>query len=329
VVRLFRRAQVEEGDSLLRLYYASDIHGTEVLWKKFLNASKVYKAKVLVMGGDITGKMVIPIVQGEGGEWTARFHGRNERMQTEADVVKLENRIRGNGMYPYRTTAEEVAAIVALPEEERERWFEEVMLKAFRGWLELAEERLVGTDVRCFVMPGNDDPTSLEEVIETAPLVESCDEKVVEFDGYKMLSLGYSNITPWKSPRELDEPALLERIVALAEQIEDHTSAVWNIHVPPRDSMLDTAAELDEDFNMVLIGKQPHMIPVGSSAVREAIERYQPLVALHGHIHESPGATHIGRTLCVNPGSDYQTGRISGCLVNLRGGRVNHQFVTG
>jgi Icc-related predicted phosphoesterase len=187
----------------------------------------------------------------------------------------------------------------------------------------------MGTDIRCFVMPGNDDPDSLEGVIRTAERVESCDEKVVQFDGYSMLSLGYSNRTPWNSPRELDEDALYTRIVALADQIEDQTRAVWNIHVPPHDSQLDTAAELDEDFNMVLIGKQPHLIPVGSSAVRDAIERYQPLVALHGHIHESPGATRIGRTLCVNPGSDYHTGRIAGCIVNLRGDRVNHQFVTG
>lgn len=326
---LFKRSQAKEGGPLLRLYYASDIHGTEVLWKKFLNASKVYNAKVLVMGGDITGKMVIPIIQGEDGASTATFHGRNERMETEAEIVALERRIRGNGMYPYRTTAEEVAGIASLPEEERERWFEQVMLEAFRGWLEVANERLAGTEIRCFVMPGNDDPSSIEDIIDSATLVESCDEKVVTFDGYQMLSLGYSNITPWNSPRELDEDALHERLVALADQIEDHTSAVWNIHVPPHDSQLDTAAELDEDFNMVLIGRQPHLIPVGSSAVREAIERYQPLVALHGHIHESPGATRIGRTLCLNPGSDYHTGRISGCLVNLRGDRVNHQFVTG
>jgi uncharacterized protein len=328
-VGLFKRSQAKEGDPFLRLYYASDIHGTEVLWKKFLNASKVYKAKVLVMGGDITGKMVIPIVRGEDGVWTATFHGRSERMQTEAEVDVLERRIRGNGMYPYRTTASEVAGIAALAEEDRELWFERVMLQAFRGWLEVADERLAGTEIRCFVMPGNDDPSSIDGVIDSAALVESCDEKVVKFDGYQMLSLGYSNRTPWNSPRELDEDALYDRIVALAEQIDDHTSAVWNIHVPPRDSQLDTAAELDEDFNMVLVGRQPHLIPVGSSAVRDAIERYQPLVALHGHIHESPGATRIGRTLCLNPGSDYHTGRIAGCIVNLRGDRVNHQFVTG
>lgn len=327
-MKLFRRAQADDGP-VVRLYYASDIHGTEVLWKKFLNASKTYNAKVLVMGGDITGKMVIPIVREDSAVWTAQMFGRKERMGSEADIEKFERRVRGNGMYPYRTTAEEVAGIAALSEEQQERWFERVMLDSFRGWLELADDRLAGTDVRCFVMPGNDDPPSLEEVIGSAARVESCDEKVVQFDGYSMLSLGYSNRTPWDSPRELDEDMLYERIAALADQLGDQTRAVWNIHVPPHDSQLDTAAELDEDFNLVLIGKQPHMIAVGSQAVREAIETYQPLAALHGHIHESPGATRIGRTLCVNPGSDYHTGRISGCLVNLRGDRVNHQFVTG
>jgi Icc-related predicted phosphoesterase len=327
-VKLFRRSQADDG-SVVRLYYASDIHGTEVLWKKFLNASKTYSAKVLVMGGDITGKMVIPIVREPSGVSTATLFGRTERMESESEIEKFERRVRGNGMYPYRTTAEEVAGIAALSEEEQERWFEQVMLESFRGWLDLADERLDGTEVRCFVMPGNDDPPSLEGVIASAARVESCDEKVVEFDGYAMLSLGYSNRTPWDSPRELDEDVLYQRIVALAEQLGDQTRAVWNIHVPPRDSQLDTAAELDDDFNVVLVGRQPHMIPVGSQAVREAIEAYQPLAALHGHIHESPGATRIGRTLCINPGSDYHTGRISGCIVNLRGDHVNHQFVTG
>jgi Icc-related predicted phosphoesterase len=327
-VKLFRRPQADDG-SVVRLYYASDIHGTEVLWKKFLNASKTYNAKVLVMGGDITGKMVIPIVRERNGVSTAQLFGRTERMESESEIEKFERRVRGNGMYPYRTTAEEVAGIAAFSEEEQERWFEQVMLESFRGWLELADERLGGTEVRCFVMPGNDDPPSLEGVIERAAHVESCDEKVVEFDGYAMLSLGYSNRTPWDSPRELDEEVLYQRIVSLAEQLGDQTRAVWNIHVPPRDSQLDTAAELDDDFNVVLVGRQPHMIPVGSQAVRDAIETYQPLAALHGHIHESPGATRIGRTLCINPGSDYHTGRISGCIVNLRGDQVNHQFVTG
>jgi uncharacterized protein len=325
---LLRRKQAEGGEPALRLYYASDIHGTEVLWKKFLNAPKYYKAQVLIMGGDITGKVVIPVVQ-EGDIWTAQLFGGRQRATTGAELEALERRIRGNGMYPYRTTAEEVGRIAGLPDAERENWFESVMVHTFDQWIALADERLEGTEIRCFVMPGNDDPHRIEESIRKGRNVESCDEAVVEFDGYSMLSLGYSNRTPWDSPRELDEDDLYARIAALAEQVPDMSRCVFNVHAPPYDSRLDTAAELDDDFNMVLIGKEPHMIPVGSTGVRRAIEEFQPIVALHGHIHESAGANRIGRTLCVNPGSDYHTGRIAGCLVTLRGDRAQHQFVTG
>ena len=323
-----RRKTAEGGDAALRLYYASDIHGTEVLWKKFLNAPKYYKARVLVMGGDITGKVVIPVVK-DGDVWTAQLHGGNQRATTAAELDALERRIRGNGMYPYRTTAEEVSRIAGLPEAEREEWFESVMVHTFDEWIALADERLEGTGIRCFVMPGNDDPHRIEESIRKGRNVEACDEAVVEFEEYSMLSLGYSNRTPWDSPRELDEDDLYDRIAALAPQVPDMSRCVFNLHVPPYDSRLDTAAELDADFNMVLVGKEPHMIPVGSTGVRRAIEEFQPLAALHGHIHESPGMNRIGRTLCVNPGSDYHTGRISGCLVTLRGDQAQHQFVTG
>jgi Icc-related predicted phosphoesterase len=327
---VFRRRKAEGGGGApLRLYYASDIHGTEVLWLKFLNAPKHYKAQVLVMGGDVTGKMVIPLVQGPPGVYTGQLFGRGERAEGEAELAALERRIRGNGMYPYRTSAEEVERISDLPEEEREHWFEGVMLKTFSRWLDQADERLAVSGVRCFVMPGNDDPTSLEEQLSASEHVEACDERIVEFDGYTMLSLGFSNRTPWDSPRELDEDELYRRIEGLASQVDDVSRCIFNLHVPPYDSGLDTAAELDADFHMVLVGKEPNMIPVGSTAVREAIERFQPIAALHGHIHESAGAIRIGRTLCLNPGSDYHTGRIAGCLLNLDGESARHQFVTG
>ena len=289
---VFRRRKAEGGGgAALRLYYASDIHGTEVLWLKFLNAPKHYKARVLVMGGDVTGKMVIPLVEEPAGVFTSRLFGRTERAENESQLDTLERRIRGNGMYPYRTTAEEVAQIGDLPEEEREHWFEGVMLQTFSRWLDVADQRLADTGVRCFVMPGNDDPTSLEEQLSASQHVEACDERIVEFEDYTMLSLGFSNRTPWDSPRELDEDELYRRIAGLAEQVEDVSRCIFNLHVPPYDSGLDTAAELDDDFNMVLVGKEPHMIPVGSTAVREAIEKFQPIAALHGHIHESAGAT--------------------------------------
>ncbi len=220
--------------------------------------------------------------------------------------------------------------MAALAERDREEWFANVMMETFERWLQIAEERLADSDVRCFLMPGNDDPPGIEEALARARRVEACEERIVEFDGHEMVSLGYSNITPFHSPRELEEQELYRRVARLADRLSEPRSAIFNLHVPPYDSTLDAAPELDETLTVVTRGGEPRRIPVGSTAVRELIERYQPLLSLHGHVHESPGATRIGRTLCVNPGSAYQTGRIAGCLIDIDGGgRARHQFLTG
>jgi Icc-related predicted phosphoesterase len=312
----------------LRLYYASDIHGTEVLWRKFLSAPSVYGAGVLVMGGDVTGKVVIPLVD-EGDALVGELFGRPERAVTPEEREQLQHRIRSNGMYPHVMSQEELRRVAAQHEQEREAWFAEVMLETFDRWLALAEERLAGSDVRCFVMPGNDDPPGVDGAIERAKRVEACDGRVVRFDGYTMVSLGYSNVTPFDSPRELEEDELYRRVEALAGEVDDLSRCIFNLHVPPYASQLDTAPALDEQLRVVTTAGQPKLVPVGSTAVRELIERFQPLVALHGHVHESRAATRIGRTLCINPGSDYHTGRISGVLVHLKGDRADYQFVVG
>ena len=326
---LFRRKEpgVRENGGL-RLYYASDIHGTEVLWRKFLHAPRVYDARVIVMGGDVTGKAVIPLVEdGEG--LVAELFGHRERAGTPEERAELEHRIRSNGMYPYVMSPEEVRRVAALSEDQRESWFADVMLETFSRWMALAEERLADPDVRCFVMPGNDDPPGVDEAIERAKRIEACDERVVRFGDYTMLSLGYSNLTPFDSPRELDEDELFRRVEAMAADVDDFSTCVFNLHVPPYDSQLDSAPQLDDQLTVVTVAGQPKMIPVGSTAVRELIERFQPLLALHGHVHESRGATRIGRTLCVNPGSDYHTGRISGVLVYLSPDHADYQFLIG
>src|SRR5262245_28692867 len=327
---LFRRRATEDSGGKLRLYYASDIRGTEVLWRKFLHAPAVYGVPVIIMGGDVTGKAVIPLVEEHDGAVTAELFGRPERAGTPEEREDLEHRIRSNGMYPQVMSRDEVERVAALTEDEREEWFAEVMLHTFRRWMSLAEERLTDSGAQCFVMPGNDDPPGVDTAIEDAAFVQACDERVVDLgDGLTMLSLGYSNITPFDSPRELDEDELYRRVERMAGEIEDLSKSVFNLHVPPYASDLDMAPELDENLQVVLAAGQPKLAPCGSTAVREAIERFQPVASLHGHVHESRGATRIGRTLAINPGSDYHTGRISGALVHLTGDRADYQFVVG
>jgi Icc-related predicted phosphoesterase len=322
---LFRRKNGST-EATVRLYYASDIHGSDVLWRKFLSAARAYEASVLVMGGDLTGKVVVPLVEHPDGYHVELFGARH--VVALDDLEEMEHRIRANGMYPHRMTEEELGRVAGLAEDDKERWFAEVMRATFADWLALAEDRL-DERTRCFVMPGNDDPDGVDQAIEEAGKVEACDDRIVEFHGHTMISLGYANRTPFDSPRELDEDELLRRICALADTAGDMERCIFNLHVPPHNSSLDTAPALTEELEVVMSGSAPKMIPVGSTAVRDAIERYQPLLALHGHVHESAGATRIGRTLCINPGSDYHTGRISGCLIQLRPDRVVHQFVAG
>jgi Icc-related predicted phosphoesterase len=325
-VGLFGSRKGRTGEKPVRLFYASDIHGTEVLWRKFLNAAAAYEADVLVMGGDLTGKAVIPFVEAGPG-YELELFGEKVSVTGEEEVAEMERQVRGKGLYPHRMSQAEVERVAGLSEDEREKWFEEVMLDTFDGWLGLAGERLAGSDAKCFVMPGNDDPPGVEAAIEQATGVTACEERMVEFNGYSMISVGHSNETPFNSPREYSEDELYGRISQLAGQVPDMSRCIFNLHVPPYDSQLDTAPELDENLQVVMAGSEPKKIPVGSTAVRQAIEEFQPLLSLHGHVHESAGATRIGRTLAINPGSDYHTGRISGCLLGLRGEDVKHQFV--
>jgi len=312
----------------LALYYTSDVHGSERCFLKFLNAAKFYGVNTLILGGDLTGKVLVPIVEVDG-HWEMTFLGRHEVLRTSEDVAEAEKRIRFNGFYPYHCRPDELARMEADPAY-ADRVFRRVMRDAVARWVRLAEERLRGTGVRCFIMPGNDDEFDIDEVLAGSDVVVNPDGRIVEIDGYQLLSLAWANPTPWNSPRELPEEELAARIERLAAELDPSLPAIFNLHCPPYDSTLDSAPQLREDLSVVMVGGQPNLVPVGSRAVRQAIERYQPVLSLHGHIHESRGAVRIGRTLCINPGSAYGEGVLHGALVRLEDDRVvSYQLVSG
>lgn len=290
----------------MRIYYAGDIHGSERCWRKFLNAAAFYEADALILGGDLTGKALVPIVEG-----------------TEAD----EQRARFNGFYPYRCSREEYERLVA-DDAYRERVLSEAIVRELERWLALADEKLDG--IPCLVMPGNDDDFEIDGVLAGSTALENPDGRVVRLGEYQVLSSAWANPTPWDSPRELPEDELEARLEELAAALEPDVPAIFNLHCPPHGSGLDLAPQLTDDLRVVTKGGEQVLVPVGSRAVRNAIERHQPLLGLHGHIHESRGAATIGRTLCLNPGSAYAEGAIDGALVDLDGDRVvRHQFVQG
>jgi Icc-related predicted phosphoesterase len=302
-----------------RIYYTGDIHGSDICFRKFLNAAAAYDAQVLVLGGDLTGKGVLPIVLSPAGSYKSTFLGEEVELLDEEAVVKFEHRIRFNGLYPLRVSAEEQVRLGA-SRELRSETFTRLLREQLRSWMSLADERLGDSSVVCAVMLGNDDDPGLEAEIEASAVVVNPEGQPVDLGaGYVMVSSGYSNITPWKSPRELPEDRLAEQLdeFAAATVADAGGRMVFNFHCPPYDSGLDTAQQLDSDLRPVFEGANPLMVPVGSTAVREAIERYQPAVSLHGHIHEARAARRIGRTLAINPGSDYSSGQLQGVIVDL------------
>ena len=309
----------------MRLFFATDIHGSDVCWRKFLNSGKHYEADVIVLGGDMTGKALVPVTQDEGDRWHAVLLENRHDLNGEDEVVEFEQAVARRGYYPFRTTPDELQALQG-DEERATSLFHELMLGRVEEWMRLADERLDGSGLRCFVCPGNDDQFEVDEIVQAAKNVELAEGRVVEIDGFQLASTGWSNPTPWKTYREEEEPQLSERIERVVAQVTaEPERTIFSLHCPPYASGLDEAPELTADMRLKHAGRAP--VPVGSKAVRAAIEEHQPTLSLHGHIHECRGNARIGRTLCINPGSSYEQGELLGAVIDLEGGKKVKKFV--
>jgi Icc-related predicted phosphoesterase len=323
------------GSKQTTIFYATDVHGSERTWRKFVNAAAFYHADVLVMGGDVMGKLAIPIIRSADGRARATIHGRVEHLETEADVVQARGRIAALGFYDtvmdedeYRTTRGDPDAV--------DRLWRDLATERLERWIALAEERLGPSGIPCYVSGGNDD---LLEVMTALPTrgtrsFVGCEGRVVPLDDRRsMISLPYVNPTPWNTPREAPEEDLARMIDEYVGGLPDLENAIFNFHAPPVDSTLDTCPMLDASTDppsQIVRGGQPVLHGAGSTAVRAALEEHQPLLGLHGHIHESQSAARLGRTLCVNPGSEYGEGVLRGCLITLADGKVKgYQMTTG
>lgn len=329
---LFGRGAGSKGTTI---FFASDVHGSERTWRKFLNAAKFYNADVLVMGGDVMGKLAIPIIRGANGRHRATIHGVVQTLETEADVQRAREVIGHLGMYDVLMDEDEYQATRGDPAKVDALW-RDLAVARLQRWVELAEDRLGPHGIPCYVSGGNDD---LLEVMETLPRAGSgtrsfvaVEDGVVALDErHLMVSMPYVNPTPWHTPREAPEEELRAMIARSIGDLGEPGGVVFNFHAPPKDSTLDTCAMLDwttDPPSQVVSSGQPVLYGAGSEAVREAVEAFQPLLGLHGHIHESQAAARIGRTLCVNPGSEYGEGVLRGCLITLADGKVQRYQMT-
>jgi Icc-related predicted phosphoesterase len=313
-----------------RLFFATDIHGSDQCFRKWLNAAKAYGVDAIVLGGDVTGKALSPIVQVGLSVWEGVLNERRITARTSEELTDLRRRIRTSGAYDVVLNHDECQALSDHPEIVESR-LRDAALKRAEEWVELADARLADVAVYASFMLGNDDLPELAEILRSSKRVEYSEDGVLELPGHhEMISCGYSNPTPFRTPRENCEEDLAARLEALAAQISRPENAVFNLHCPPHGTLLDLAPRLDENLRPVAAAGGLEMVSIGSEAVRSIIEHYQPQVGLHGHVHESAAAQKLGTTWCINPGSEYVDGILRGALVTLTpGAEARWQMVQG
>jgi uncharacterized protein len=310
----------------MKIFFATDVHGSEICWKKFISGAKFYEVDTLILGGDMTGKAIVPIIAQGNDRYKVTLLEQETILEGKEQVSQMAATIQNRGYYPYVTTPDEVAEIAGTSGRSDELFLKQVLLTLER-WMEYADQKLAGSGIKCYVCPGNDDVFEVDDAIHASKAVELVEGQVIQLDSHhEMISTGWSNPTPWDTHREEPDDALLKRIQAMIPKLRDPSTAVFSLHAPPYGSGLDEAPELSKDMRLMYAGQS--LVPVGSKAVLEVIEKYQPLLGLHGHIHEGKGARKLKKTLCINPGSMYEQGILQGAVIELKPNKVGSYILT-
>jgi uncharacterized protein len=325
----------DSATKVTRVFFATDIHGSERTFRKFVNGAKFYKVDHIIMGGDITGKFLVPIVHEHNAHFRVTLQGATETIEGQTALQAVKERIETLGFYHVTLEEDELKAMQE-NQGEIDKLFRQLGRERLERWIAFADERLAGTDVKWYVTGGNDDPADVLTVLDSmeSEHVVNCEERVVMMDDlYPMANCGYSNPTPWDTPREVEEEVLEQHLERAIQGIDEFSSAVFNFHVPPHDSTLDDCPKLDwstDPPSPIIVAGVPQSAPAGSTAVRKVVEKYQPLLMLTGHIHEARGLVKVGRTTVINPGSEYGEGILRGCILTLAPGKVvGYQLTSG
>lgn len=323
---MFWKKKKSGGDKIV-IFFASDMHGSNVCFKKFINGAKFYGANVLIMGGDITGKAVIPITEQADGSYIG-FQAGEPVVLADRDAADEFRKMVGNmGFYPAEMSETEYQALKG-DEAGQDRIFKKLVVERIAEWCEYAGEKLAGTGIPLITSPGNDDFFEIDEVLHGSPHVQYHEMEITELNGYEVLHCGGSTKTPWDTEREYSEDEYAAKFAELVPQVKDMSRCIFNVHVPPHGTVLDQCPELDDKLQVVFEMGNPVQMHAGSSALLDTIKEQQPMLGIHGHIHEGRGNIKIGNTMCVNPGSVYPEGLLQGVLVTLNDGKVESVQLT-
>ena len=308
----------------LRLFFATDLHASDRCFRKFVAAAQFYEADLLVLGGDLAGKKLVALRRRLIGGYEVQEQPRPRVLATDQEAADYEKALADTGTYTTRLDDGH-----ALTPTERHHLVEKVAVARLEEWVAHAEKRLSGKGIRIVVIAGNDDPDAFDRVLRDSKVWLNADGRVVQVgDGLQIAGFGYSTPTPWNTPRELSDEQIDVRLGEILNTADPSGELILNVHVPPHGSGLDTCPVLDKELRPIMSAGGPLMAPVGSRSVRKHIMECQPLLGLHGHVHEARGTTRIGRTLCANPGSQYSQGRLLGFLVVVKGNKVKDWMLT-
>ncbi|MBD3237651.1 MAG: phosphoesterase [Candidatus Eisenbacteria bacterium] len=312
---------------MAKLFFSVDVHGATSVWRKWLRIPELYGVDALLLCGDLTGKSLVPIIDQGNGTHEAYYFGKNWTLAEGRELDEMETRMQDAGAYTLRCDPDRVQQLQDDPTEV-ERLMISMIKERLAQWMEMLLEKVDVGKIDVIVMPGNDDDFEIDAVIQSFGDrgIRWCLDQVVEVLGIPMISLDHVNPTPWDTPREDSEKGLAKRIDKLAGKLEDPARSIFNLHPPPHGTMLDLAPELGGDMKPVTVAGQVNFVHVGSHAVTAALEKYQPLIGLHGHIHEAYGDDKVGETPVVNPGSEYGEGILRGYIVEIEGGKITNYW---
>lgn len=314
-----------------KLFLASDLHGSKIVMNKVTMVPTFYSANSVVLAGDLTGKFLVPIIRGDK-ELTFDYFGI-ERTSDESKLSQITEELRNSGYYYTVVTKEEYQDLKENRNKQRQLFLEE-MRKDLTAFVTKAESKLKAADAYMYVIPGNDD---FPEVADFIQALES--DRFIPFEGKSvafdsattMTGYGYTNPTPWHTPREKSEEEMYKDLTALIEQTDPERTLLVT-HAPPYGTIIDRAPRLTGELKPVVVGGQYDMVSVGSISVRRIIGEYGPVAGLHGHIHEAQGADYInhdrGRTPVFNPGSEYGSGVLKGVLLLVEENQVKNYLFT-
>ncbi len=313
-------------NDIRRILFVTDLHGSDIVFKKMLSLGKSLKVDLIIMGGDIAGKLLIPIVESSG-EYKLNYNGQIITLKSQKDLENWKIKISNEGNYSKIVSYEEFQKLKD-DESLKNQYFQLAAEERVKEWINLADNYLKDTGIKILISGGNDDTQNLIDTIKNSETIVNVDQKVYnEYEPFNIVNIGFSNPTPFLTPREVSEEDLEKMIENLLSGLNiNQEHLIFNIHVPPYNTSLDLAPKLivkeNGSLSIELKGGEPEMVHVGSRAVRKMIEKYQPSLSLHGHIHEARAVEKIGKTICINPGSSYTEGTLNSALINIRESKI-------